>query len=208
MVWPLNRPVRWLGAASALESTSRLAQNNSLPNYRADLLQEPEKKTYPETSISDVSKRLFAGGIAGAIAKTAIAPLDRVKIIFQTHPSKVFSLANVVKELVLSPMPFRNPPCVWVCLIFSHNLALLFPLQAKPILLLPNLCNPCFKPICCRVYKGLACPTSNVAVRHWRIMMYVCACAHAQIKNCPSPNTRLYPSHASSNPTKNTTGAR
>ena len=112
MVWPLNRPVRWLGAASALESTSRLAQNNSLPNYRADLLQEPEKKTYPETSISDVSKRLFAGGIAGAIAKTAIAPLDRVKIIFQTHPSKVFSLANVVKELVLSPMPFRTPPCV------------------------------------------------------------------------------------------------
>eukprot|EP00802_Teleaulax_amphioxeia_P017013 Tamp_17154.p1 GENE.Tamp_17154~~Tamp_17154.p1 ORF type:complete len:379 (-),score=38.46 Tamp_17154:275-1375(-) len=89
---------RRLAAASALEggaSSLRPAPNST--GYRADLLQEPEKKQ--DTTVSDVGKRLFAGGIAGAIAKTAIAPLDRTKIIFQTHPSKKFSFRNVAREL-------------------------------------------------------------------------------------------------------------
>ena len=84
--------------ASALENSSPLPSKKASHSYRADLLQEPEKKT--DTTVSDVGKRLFAGGIAGAIAKTAIAPLDRVKIIFQTHPAKPFSLRNVGLELV------------------------------------------------------------------------------------------------------------
>ena len=124
------------------------------------------------------------------------------RLSFRRTPRK-FSRLQMLSRNWCSPRCHFEPHLAfWLCSIISHNLALLFPLQAKPILLLPNLCNPCFKPICCRVYKGLACPTSNVAVRHWRIMMYVCACAHAQIKNCPlhmrrlkikSPNTRLYP---------------
>ncbi len=55
----------------------------STHTYRADLLQEPEKH-HMDSSVMDVSKRLIAGGIAGSLAKSVIAPLDRTKIIFQT----------------------------------------------------------------------------------------------------------------------------
>jgi solute carrier family 25, member 42 len=47
----------------------------------------------------DVSKRLIAGGIAGSLAKTVIAPLDRTKIIFQTS-EKVFNARNLMQEIL------------------------------------------------------------------------------------------------------------
>ena len=66
--------------------------------YRPDLLQDPEKAK--DSTVVDVTKRLVAGGVAGAWAKTAIAPLDRTKIIFQTSEKK-FCARNVVIEMVL-----------------------------------------------------------------------------------------------------------
>ena len=43
-----------------------------------------------------------AGALAGAMAKTAIAPLDRTKIYFQTHPDKNYRISGAVRFLRLT----------------------------------------------------------------------------------------------------------
>ncbi|SPQ99867.1 unnamed protein product (mitochondrion) [Plasmodiophora brassicae] len=42
---------------------------------------------------------LVAGGMAGAVAKTVIAPLDRVKILYQVTPSSPFTLPGAFASL-------------------------------------------------------------------------------------------------------------
>lgn len=39
---------------------------------------------------------LISGALSGALAKTAIAPMDRVKIVFQTDPSRPFKLRPIL----------------------------------------------------------------------------------------------------------------
>jgi len=45
---------------------------------------------------------LAAGAMAGATAKTAIAPLDRTKIYFQTHPDRSYRIKGAIKFLRLT----------------------------------------------------------------------------------------------------------
>ena len=42
---------------------------------------------------------LTSGAMAGAVAKTVIAPLDRTKIYFQTHPDKSYRLQRAFKYI-------------------------------------------------------------------------------------------------------------
>ena len=49
----------------------------------------PSKLSVPEL--------LIAGGIAGSLAKTVIAPMDRVKILIQTNPNQPFSVSSAFR---------------------------------------------------------------------------------------------------------------
>ena len=52
--------------------------------------------------LETVLKSLMAGGLSGAVAKTVIAPFDRVKILFQVNPSKKFSMRAALRVLKFS----------------------------------------------------------------------------------------------------------
>ena len=48
--------------------------------------------------LASLLKTLSAGGVAGIVAKTCSAPMDRIKIIFQTDSTRHFSLRNAMFE--------------------------------------------------------------------------------------------------------------
>lgn len=46
-----------------------------------------QSKEKPKTTIWSFTKDLAAGGIAGGISKTVVAPIERVKLLLQTQDS-------------------------------------------------------------------------------------------------------------------------
>lgn len=64
-----------------------------------------EKGTYADAadaakkngSILTISKSFVAGGMAGIIAKSTLAPLDRIKILFQVHDHHTFNFRNAAR---------------------------------------------------------------------------------------------------------------
>ncbi|KAJ3219353.1 hypothetical protein HDU67_001572 [Dinochytrium kinnereticum] len=57
----------------------------SKPRLTAFTSASVDSKKKDKRSLSYITRSLLAGGIAGCAAKTTIAPLDRVKILFQTN---------------------------------------------------------------------------------------------------------------------------
>jgi len=64
--------------------------------YTAELRKETQALGQPDASRIKLSalEALTAGGVAGAVAKTTIAPADRVKILYQVTPNRKFSLGR------------------------------------------------------------------------------------------------------------------
>lgn len=57
----------------------------------------PTPATYIEAKQTTAVESLVAGGVAGAVAKTVIAPADRVKIIYQVDAKRAFTLTNAAR---------------------------------------------------------------------------------------------------------------
>jgi solute carrier family 25, member 42 len=88
--------------------TGRWADNLILIDESGTIF-EPKQSNVPQVSdrysviptwmLNEESlKKLVAGGLAGILAKSCVAPADRVKILFQVHSGKHFSIRNAFKE--------------------------------------------------------------------------------------------------------------
>jgi len=73
------------GRSGAAAAAPALAPNNETPNST------PTSHT--------VIASLTSGAMAGAIAKTVIAPLDRTKIYFQTHPERGYRFKRALRYI-------------------------------------------------------------------------------------------------------------
>jgi len=74
--------------------------------------QKPQNTSAEVRKISAI-ENLICGGIAGSIAKTVIAPFDRVKILYQTNTERIFSYGSAIKTgkhiwEVSDPLTSRN----------------------------------------------------------------------------------------------------
>lgn len=62
----------------------------SMPNKNQEGEPAVRQKKYQSRNILDfnILKSFLSGGIAGVVAKTSVAPIERVKLIFQTSNNK------------------------------------------------------------------------------------------------------------------------
>jgi len=75
-------------------------QSNSSEEEDAKILNmHPHEINEKMTNRAKIFTSLGAGAMAGAVAKSVIAPLDRTKIYFQTNPNKNYRFKGAVKFL-------------------------------------------------------------------------------------------------------------
>ncbi|TDH72770.1 hypothetical protein CCR75_004073 [Bremia lactucae] len=72
------------------------ARQNKVDNMK-NIFSDATAAAANKISILTVSKSFVAGSMAGIIAKSTLAPLDRVKIIFQVNDQRKFTFRNAAK---------------------------------------------------------------------------------------------------------------
>ncbi|CEG42837.1 mitochondrial carrier family [Plasmopara halstedii] len=77
--------------------TSDEATKNSEPMIATRKFVDPADTSERLGSIMTISKSFIAGGMAGIIAKSTLAPLDRIKILFQVNDHHKFSFQNAAR---------------------------------------------------------------------------------------------------------------
>ena len=82
------------GTQHVLKKASSSPSNPPQPSISSS---PPEVR--PTPTHHSVLISLTSGAMAGAVAKTVIAPLDRTKIYFQTHPERSYRLKRAFKYI-------------------------------------------------------------------------------------------------------------
>uniref|UniRef100_K3X581 Calmodulin n=1 Tax=Globisporangium ultimum (strain ATCC 200006 / CBS 805.95 / DAOM BR144) TaxID=431595 RepID=K3X581_GLOUD len=84
-----------LGTASTTDSMDRIADEEINESISAAELESADSTTSTEAHGStSMSKSFVAGGAAGIVAKSVLAPVERVKIMFQVNDKRHFSFRN------------------------------------------------------------------------------------------------------------------
>lgn len=84
------------------EAPSPVHQKKTLATSPIEMSNSVNEDQQQSENVRRIIASLSAGAAAGACAKTVIAPLDRTKIYFQTHPEKSYRIRGAVKFLKLT----------------------------------------------------------------------------------------------------------
>jgi solute carrier family 25 protein 42 len=80
-----------------------MAVPGAAPTTSTEVLrQQRETMDKEKVPMSNLLINMAAGSMAGAVAKTTIAPLDRTKIYFQTHPEKRYRIGRAFNFLKMT----------------------------------------------------------------------------------------------------------
>lgn len=97
----MTSPLAVSPTTGSLGQTTIMAETvgggSSSGKQRGPTVAEKATKTTPTYQTVIIS--LTSGAMAGAVARTVIAPLDRTKIYFQTHPDKSYRLKRAFKYI-------------------------------------------------------------------------------------------------------------
>lgn len=86
----------------AEKSSNNNEQISNLEVYNPNKEKSNNDKPLVLSSHQRIVASLASGALAGAIAKSVIAPLDRTKIYFQTHPERRYRLKGAWKFIRLT----------------------------------------------------------------------------------------------------------
>ena len=80
---------------------------------RSTFIPAPKERGPPASPAFRFFADLMAGGVAGAVSKTAVAPIERVKLLLQTQDSNPRIQSGEIPRYTGEPPPKRCTGCVW-----------------------------------------------------------------------------------------------